>query len=1385
MAATPVFPNPRNLQVEPDTIAPVSDSSVAQSNPAGLSDKSPALPDGKRNTALQYADALTERGAPRDLDNWTNGGVTSLMNDKEAWDEEDVNQRGFAHSKMRLTAAVAPTSSTHNIVQAPDGSRVAFPKGTDPNTMHAEMEKWWAPHIQRASAAWDSIRNVASNAAQAVGLPADMPEWQKASDDFVRDPVAATGDIIGAIVGGLAHGANAAIPNTPENQALVSRAQAAWAHGDHLAAAVTLTPLVGDGLAKAVKQAQTRDYSGALGTSIGVAAPFLTDTFKAEGELPVTHEKPVVPTKTEYTATPDQSGQFGNLQHVVTTKDAAGNVVGHLAAQETAPGTVTERFSHVDEAHQGQGKGTAQIRTLVQETAKNPELHTVNSDVSTTPAARGSWEKFRAENPEAVTVTDHKGTPIWSVDLDKVREQAASASEFNGEERRGTSRAALPTANEVEQGLKTGQPVRTIADQTARAQETINRGVAQELAPKDADALALKKALNGSAGENALYAKAKAELGPEATPSEVAQRAQAMKTGTPTPARAAVAGRSVGAASIDDLETKPDVPTFFSKAEQVINDKVSNNASGDSIKALLQNSGVKADEMKWAGLDDFLKDKPKVSKADLQQFIKENQIQLKDVDLGTKQRYETVPNNAETEHAGEPMFDVIDPKNGLTRFTGTKDAAQDYISELGQGLSSAEEAELGDLRAQEEQARQQIQKLRTASNEFGRDSKQWQAVADEIDNTPHLHEDRIKELEQKYRQGATELSTKYDKWTLPGERENYQEKLLTLPTRTTPERLAAINEYNDAAKARQSYLDAGNLVPGDVETRFLDAQQAMRKEATGSNPNYSSPHWGDEPNVVAHVRFSDRPAVDGAKTLFMEEAQSDWHSAGRHEGYNNPKEIKELARQLDNALAAYQTKSKALAANPEDAQVKADARAAFQETQRLERAYNAAASTRGVPDAPFKQSWHELAMKRMLREAAEKGYDRLAWTTGDQQAALYDLSKHIGRIEYDPENNELHAFDPQGKKVLDENVDPTVKELARYIGQEHAENLVGQIDDYKNNAPSEPDPDWFRESASEGYDIDERAVPDENQELETPPERDEYTDHVRELAEKYGLDGNRVVPQLRLDLQAKASSEELAEVERLRKAALDAEREQEDNRDTVTQYYVTTPSGDEHGPFDTHREAQEEMSDRIDRDVRYEMDNYEAEKPDLPAITNLNEHKGGEFHHLLYDQMIPSFLKKYTKKWGGEVGTTEIKGMGQPEVDYEGPTKTVDELEDIKNNGGIDGKEVPGYSVMQRLKAVISDMKRGLPFRDAMLGVEGDSDSHSLADQLGGKFLKSGSNQKVHSIEITPAMRKSVMKEGQPIAKKDEKKRPFAAPEPQQVAAFNPRLAERMRASLA
>jgi len=40
----------------------------------------------------------------------------------------------------------------------------------------------------------------------------------------------------------------------------------------------------------------------------------------------------------------------------------------------------------------------------------------------------------------------------------------------------------------------------------------------------------------------------------------------------------------------------------------------------------------------------------------------------------------------------------------------------------------------------------------------------------------------------------------------------------------------------------------------------------------------------------------------------------------------------------------------------------------------------------GVPSAPFSKTWHEFVFKRILREAVDKGYEIVGWTTGEQQA---------------------------------------------------------------------------------------------------------------------------------------------------------------------------------------------------------------------------------------------------------------------------------------------------------------------------------------------------------------------------------------------------------------
>ena len=96
-----------------------------------------------------------------------------------------------------------------------------------------------------------------------------------------------------------------------------------------------------------------------------------------------------------------------------------------------------------------------------------------------------------------------------------------------------------------------------------------------------------------------------------------------------------------------------------------------------------------------------------------------------------------------------------------------------------------------------------------------------------------------------------------------------------------------------------------------------------------------------------------------------------------------------------------------------------------------------------VPDAPFKSSWHELTLKRMLRYAAENGYDKLAFIDGEKTADRYDLSKKISQVMYNETSESLMAYDRLGNNVLLERGVPPEK-IADYIGKEPAERLLSQ-----------------------------------------------------------------------------------------------------------------------------------------------------------------------------------------------------------------------------------------------------------------------------------------------------------------------------------------------------
>ena len=340
---------------------------------------------------------------------------------------------------------------------------------------------------------------------------------------------------------------------------------------------------------------------------------------------------------------------------------------------------------------------------------------------------------------------------------------------------------------------------------------------------------------------------------------------------------------------------------------------------------------------------------------------------------------------------------------------------------------------------------------------------------------------------------------KWEDYSLPGGR-NYQEILLTTPdyAGTASEleyRQTRLKNQLDEVYERntpgEEFLPGDEKLTADLENQIANNEfeiDALRKRQGGQETFYES-HFSEYPNVMVHIRTTDRIDEQGRKILFVEEVQSDWHQKGRQDGYKSgvrtvgvSDEIRDAARKidsiraqidelpqlrapseyniglrlanrLDDTLPSRQTgesltdpyidygldwlnslKNKpafeAMSDSRKDrlrqfaefneqrqarvplanelknavgrlvdlsqgtpAPLKRDANPAYVRgdsyIQELESTI-AVADRDGVPDAPFKKTeeWLGLAVRRIMREAAEKGYDGVAFTRGKD---AYDI----------------------------------------------------------------------------------------------------------------------------------------------------------------------------------------------------------------------------------------------------------------------------------------------------------------------------------------------------------------------------------------------------------
>lgn len=391
--------------------------------------------------------------------------------------------------------------------------------------------------------------------------------------------------------------------------------------------------------------------------------------------------------------------------------------------------------------------------------------------------------------------------------------------------------------------------------------------------------------------------------------------------------------------------------TFYSQMAKVVDDVKQEKLGASSVVNMLRGKGVKAEEIKWSGIEAWLEGKKSVTKAELQEFVAGSQLQVEE--QGKGDIFETRYKN----------------DNELVLMRNGKD----------------------ELRF-----------------EWDEDEEAWKTVgADSWFND----EDEILDAAQK---GYG--STKWEEYKLEGGT-NYRELVFKMPNSTYS---------NSAMKA----------------------------------------HWGeDAEGILAHARIQDF-TVNGKKMLFIEEIQSDWHNEGHKKGYNSETTLAHI-RELEGQIAQIDSKVDSIEKeydafltryweeNLSDDEYTQTVRG-YQEAK-MELTYkrkdisneiNSLKENLGVPDAPFRDNYHEYVLKRLLRMAAEEGYDSIGWTPADIQSERWSDEYAEGyRIEYDQDIPKfLRKYGKKWGAIVGQTTMPYLESRTTFYDVNRREDFSGYLE---------------------------------------------------------------------------------------------------------------------------------------------------------------------------------------------------------------------------------------------------------------------------------------------------------------------------------------------------
>ena len=537
---------------------------------------------------------------------------------------------------------------------------------------------------------------------------------------------------------------------------------------------------------------------------------------------------------------------------------------------------------------------------------------------------------------------------------------------------------------------------------------------------------------------------------------------------------------------------------FYSQLENVIINKMQKQAKAKDIMNLIQKNGVKQDEIAWTGVDDFLASKDTVTKEELLQYIRESQLEVEEVikkdnrDEKEKEFQEYIEYiQLERDELEEEMDNILLEYNlpfELKRIL-YEDVDELYNEILHNGMIDYDDD--GDIITSDG-----VVSEFQFSEDLGhyiRLQDEWEALGAEIEDYYNG--------EGEYSDIENDNDTKYENYKTDFHGDsNYREVLYIAPNNTYTKTLSTYksphwDEKNVIAHTRlQDYEDDGGAKVLFIEEIQSDMHQEGRKY--GYKEEYGD--IDDEINRLAdeaqHLEDVLLKESNRKKRLI----ENKYNATGKelaeilNKHYISREELRfEIIRPLEKKTDPSQSSAYSSPViidmkylNDNDIQLTRESMGFSQEelekivslnneltkmlleskeisfekerikenSEELQKLYTDIEALQLKKrhnhkkidsKFPFKKNWHEFVIRKAINEAVQQGYDKVAWTTGEQQAERYDLSKQIDEIKYYKHDAGTYFVNVyKNGRSIQSFEHQTVDDLENLLGKSIAEKMI-------------------------------------------------------------------------------------------------------------------------------------------------------------------------------------------------------------------------------------------------------------------------------------------------------------------------------------------------------